>query len=43
MRTPEAGTTVGKCTFCKDYIIEGTKAIILFGMVYIFSIIVLCL
>jgi len=27
----------------KDYIIEGTKAIILFGMVYIFSIIVLCL
>jgi len=23
MRKPEAGTTVGKCTFCKDYIIEG--------------------
>ena len=23
MRQPEAGTTVGKCTFCKDYIIEG--------------------
>jgi hypothetical protein len=23
MRTPESGTTVGRCTFCKDYIIEG--------------------
>jgi hypothetical protein len=24
MRQPEAGTTVGRCTFCKDYIIEGS-------------------
>lgn len=23
MRIPEAGTTMGKCTFCKDYIIQG--------------------
>ena len=23
MREPEAGTTLGRCTFCKDYIIEG--------------------
>ena len=23
MRTPKAGTTMGKCTFCKDYIIQG--------------------
>jgi hypothetical protein len=23
MRQPDAGTTVGRCTFCKDYIIEG--------------------
>ena len=23
MRTPDAGTTLGKCTFCKDYIVEG--------------------
>ena len=23
MKTPEAGTTLGKCTFCKDFIVEG--------------------
>ena len=23
MREPEAGTTLGRCTFCKDYIVEG--------------------
>ena len=23
MRTPKAGTTMGKCTFCKDYIVQG--------------------
>ena len=23
MREPEAGTTLGRCTFCKDFIIEG--------------------
>jgi hypothetical protein len=23
MRTPDAGTTLGKCTFCKDFIVEG--------------------
>jgi len=23
MITPEAGTTVGKCTFCRDFIVEG--------------------
>ena len=23
MKIPEAGTTMGKCTFCKDYIIQG--------------------
>ena len=23
MRIPDAGTTMGKCTFCKDYIIQG--------------------
>jgi hypothetical protein len=23
MKIPEAGTTMGKCTFCKDYIVQG--------------------
>ena len=23
MREPEAGTTLGRCTLCKDYIVEG--------------------
>tara|TARA_R100000908_G_C3674071_1_gene95713 strand:+ start:302 stop:625 length:324 start_codon:yes stop_codon:yes gene_type:complete len=23
MREPQAGTTLGRCTFCKDFIIEG--------------------
>ena len=23
MKQPEAGTTLGRCTFCKDFIIEG--------------------
>ena len=23
MKTPDAGTTLGKCTFCKDFIVEG--------------------
>lgn len=25
MKQPEAGTTLGRCTFCKDYIVEGNS------------------